>query len=88
MADDENSLFKIIIIGDSGVGKTNLTNVYDNGQFTAKTNSTLVSSYISKIHKIGQIEFEIQLWDTPGQEQYPSITKLFYREAKICIIVI
>jgi small GTP-binding protein len=87
MANDENNVIKMIIIGESGVGKTNLTNVYDNGRFTEKTNSTFLSSYISKILKIGQIEFEIQLWDTPGQEQYRSITKLFYREAKICIIV-
>jgi small GTP-binding protein len=87
MANDENNVIKMIIIGESGVGKTNLTNVYDNGRFTEKTNSTFLSSYISKILKIGQIEFEIQLWDTPGQEQYRSITKLFYREAKISIIV-
>ena len=39
------------------------------------------------MQKIGKIEYNIQLWDTPGQEKYRAVTKLFYREAKICIAV-
>ena len=87
MANNEKNIIKIIIIGDSGVGKTNLTNVYDNGNFSNESLSTLMSSFVTKIYKIGEVEYEIRLWDTPGQEQYRAITKLFYREAKICILV-
>jgi len=85
--DNENNVIKMIILGDSGVGKTCLVNGFDNGLFTEKTISTYASAYISKIKKIGKIEYNIQLWDTPGQEKYRAVTKLFYREAKICIVV-
>ena len=87
MANNEKNIIKIIIIGEAGVGKTNLTNVYNNGKFSNESLSTLMASFISKIYKIGEVEYEIQLWDTPGQEKYRAITKLFYREAKICILV-
>ena len=77
----------MVILGDSGVGKTCLVNGFNTGQFTANITSTYLSEYISKTKKIGKVEYNIQLWYTPGQEKYSAVTKFFYREAKICIVV-
>ena len=85
--DNGKKIIKIILIGNAGVGKTSLVNAYDYGKFNENSITTQTSNYIKKTRKIGQFEYEIQIWDTPGQERYRSVTNLFLRNAKICLLV-
>ena len=88
MNDDNNedNIIKVILVGDSGVGKTSLINSFYCGKFT-DTISTQTSYFVNKRYTIDQIEYDIQVWDTPGQERYRSLTKLFLRGSNICILV-
>ena len=77
---------KIIILGQSGVGKTNLINVFIGAEFQEYSETTTVSCIEGKITYQNK-SYTYNLWDTAGQEQYRSINKLFLRNAKIILIV-
>ena len=78
---------KIILLGDSGVGKTCIINRYIYNQYNPNTDTTLGSSYSSKSIKKNNIEYKLNLWDTTGQEKYHSITNLFIKGASVVILV-
>ena len=78
---------KIIMVGAMNVGKTSLVTKYITGKFPSQTKTTKNASYVSKHKKINNLNFEIRLWDTAGQEKYKSLTKLFTKDAKIAILV-
>ena len=77
---------KIILVGDSGVGKTSIINRYLD-HYKENITSTLTASYSSKLTIIKDYKINFQLWDTAGQEQYRSMNSLFYKDAHICIMV-
>jgi len=79
--------FKIIIIGDSFVGKSSLTikaakNIFDN-YYTA----TVGFEFFTMLFKISSKVIRLQIWDTCGQEEYRSLIQNFYRNASLAIIV-
>ena len=80
---------KTILIGESGVGKTCILSRFITGTYDNNTNSTTGGHYISK--KVNFEEYDktilFELWDTAGQEKYRGITKIFYKGAKIIILV-
>ena len=78
---------KMIVIGDSGVGKTNLINTSIGIDFLENNNSTVSGSFISKQFIINDKKYNVNIWDTAGQEQYRSITKLFFKGSEIVILV-
>ena len=78
---------KIILLGNSGVGKTCIINRYINDQFNPDSETTLGSSFSTKIIKKGNIEYRLNIWDTTGQEKYHSITNLFIKGANAVILV-
>ena len=80
---------KVILIGESGVGKTCLIKRFVLNDFNANEDSTLGASYsniIIKFPKYGK-SIDFQLWDTAGQERFRGLQKLFYKESKIVILV-
>ncbi len=85
--DEEDDGIKVILIGDQGVGKTNLINTFAGLEFEEKTNSTISGSSIEKTIEIDKIVYSINLWDTAGQETYRGVTKLFFRGSNIVILV-
>lgn len=88
MDDEEYSMiFKIILIGDSGVGKTNILSRYINNYYSDSTKSTVGVELGCKIEQINDTKVKIQIWDTAGQERYKSITKTYYKGAKGALIV-
>ena len=88
MEDEEYSLiFKMILIGDSGVGKTNILNRYINNKFLETTKSTVGVELGTKIEEYNNKKIKIQIWDTAGQERYRSITSAYYKGAKGALIV-
>ena len=88
MADVEfDSLFKIILVGDSGVGKTNILTRYTKDEFSFDSKTTLGVEFGSKIYNIKDQNIKLQVWDTAGQERYRSITCAYYKGSKGAIIV-
>ncbi|KAI9282650.1 ras family-domain-containing protein [Sporodiniella umbellata] len=80
-------LFKIIIIGDSGVGKSNLLLRYTSNEFLQDSRSTIGVEFATKTIKIENSVIKAQLWDTSGQERYKAITSAFYRGAVGALLV-
>ena len=77
---------KVIVIGDSGVGKTTfISRLID--RFEENAASTFGVSYVTKELKIDNILVHFDIWDTAGQEKYHAVNRLFYVDSKICIIV-
>ena len=80
---------KIVLLGDSGVGKTCLISRFISGQFDANVNSTNGASYASKKVEYPNLgkTLVLDIWDTAGQEKYKSLTKFFYKDAAMVILV-
>ena len=90
MAEDSEGyeqLYKIIIIGNSGVGKSNILGRYLNDEFQQDTKSTVGVEFGSKKMVIENVTIKLQIWDTAGQERYRSITSAYYKGSKGCFIV-
>ena len=85
--DDNPQEIKMILIGDSGVGKTNLINTSIGLSFTTDENPTASGTFVSKEFEIDGKTYIINLWDTAGEESYRGITQLFYRGAEIVVLV-
>ena len=83
---EENDL-KIILLGESGVGKTSIILRYYKDLFDPNLQSTIGSTFIKKSLVKNNIKYNMNIWDTTGQEKYHSVTKLFIREASIAILV-
>ena len=80
-------IFKIVLIGDSSVGKTNIFSRYLNDEFDPESKSTVGVEFGTKNFKIENKIVKVQIWDTAGQERYRSITNAYYKGAKGCLLV-
>ena len=85
--EDYDMIVKIILIGDSGVGKTNILSQYLKKQFNQDSLATVGVEFGSKIVEIEKVKIKAQIWDTAGQERYRSITTSYYKGAKGAFIV-
>ena len=85
MSDDRG--IKVVLLGESGVGKTNLIRVSMGKPFDKNENSTISSSYYENDILVKDKKYLYCLWDTAGQEVYRSLNKIFIKESKIIIIV-
>ena len=84
MSDEE---IKVILIGESGTGKTSLINATMGLKFKESLESTTTNSFSSKTVTINNKEYILNLWDTIGQEKFRSLTKIFIKDSKIVILV-
>ncbi len=78
---------KVILVGDSGVGKTSLINISMGMKFNNKEKISSASTFSIKKINIDEKEYKLFLWDTMGQESLRYLTKLFFNNAKIVIFV-
>lgn len=83
----EDLKIKIVVIGDSGVGKTNLIKRFLSHTFDENSKATVGVEFISKSYKINNHIFKIEIWDTAGEERYKSITSIYYKGSKGALIV-
>eukprot|EP01067_Filipodium_phascolosomae_P006516 Filipodium_phascolosomae@DN4786_c0_g1_i1.p1 len=79
---DYDFLYKLILTGDSGVGKTQLLSRYCRGEFETESKATVGAEFATKVLRLADHGVKIQVWDTAGHERYRSITTAFYRGAK------
>lgn len=80
-------LLKVIILGDSGVGKTALMNQYVSKRFSSAYKATIGADFLTKEIMIDDKLVTLQIWDTAGQERFQSLGVAFYRGADACILV-
>jgi Ras-related protein Rab-11A len=83
----EDFKLKIVVVGDSGVGKTNLIKRFIANEFSGNLKATIGVEFMSKTYRINKHLFKIEIWDTAGQERYKSITAIYYKGSKGALIV-
>ncbi|KAI0135759.1 hypothetical protein F4811DRAFT_534715 [Daldinia bambusicola] len=87
MASRKGAILKVIVLGDSGVGKTSLLNQYVNKKFSASYKATIGADFLIQKVLIDDQQVTVQLWDTAGQERFQSLGVAFYRGADCCVLV-
>jgi len=87
MATRKKVLLKVIILGDSGVGKTSLMNQYVNKKFSNQYKATIGADFLTKEVMVDDRLVTMQIWDTAGQERFQSLGVAFYRGADCCVLV-
>ncbi|KAG6490820.1 ras-related protein Rab2BV-like [Zingiber officinale] len=80
-------LFKIVLIGDSGVGKSNILSRFTRNEFALDSKSTIGVEFATKTLQIEGRTVKAQIWDTAGQERYRAITSAYYRGAVGALLV-
>ena len=85
MAEPEG--IKITLIGNSGVGKTSIINQYIDQTFDEANAATIGANYSEKVITKNNKEYELNIWDTAGQEKFHSVGKHFYKDAYIVCLV-
>ena len=79
--------YKVVLVGDTGVGKSSIATQFANNEFSEFQESTIGAAFFSKSMEIDGTSYKIDVWDTAGQERYHSLTPMYYRGAKIALIV-
>ena len=89
MADEDNyeMMFKVVLVGDSFVGKTNIMSKYLKDEFHEDSKATVGVEFGSKQFTIEGHSIKAQIWDTAGQERYKAITSVYYKGAKGAFVV-
>jgi len=81
-------LFKIVLVGDSGVGKSNLLSRFTRNSFTTDEKSTIGVEFATRVIPMADSKkIKAQIWDTAGQERYRAITNAYYRGALGAMLV-
>ncbi|GAM83709.1 hypothetical protein ANO11243_016980 [Dothideomycetidae sp. 11243] len=80
-------LFKVVLIGDSGVGKSNLLSRFTRNEFNLDTKSTIGVEFATRSIQVDAKTIKAQIWDTAGQERYRAITSAYYRGAVGALLV-
>ncbi|XP_054812575.1 ras-related protein RABA1f-like [Prosopis cineraria] len=85
--DDYDYLFKVVLIGDSGVGKSNLLSRFTRNEFNLESKSTIGVEFATRSVRVDDKIVKAQIWDTAGQERYRAITSAYYRGAVGALLV-
>lgn len=80
-------VLKIILVGDSGVGKTNILTRYVKGTYNENHQNTLGVEFATKKIILQDIVLRLQIWDTAGQERFQAITSSFYKNSSGALVV-
>lgn len=79
--DQYDFIWKVVLVGDSGVGKTNLLSCFTRNEFNAESKTTIGVEFATRNVQIRGKTVRAQIWDTAGQERYRAITSVYYRGA-------
>jgi Ras-related protein Rab-8A len=83
---DCDYVVKAVIIGDSGVGKTNILLRYCDNCFKPSYSSTIGVDFKIKTIQVEEFKIKLQIWDTAGQEKFKNISSTFYKGALVIIL--
>lgn len=87
MSNRPNPILKVILLGDSGVGKSSLINRYVNEKFSENNMQTIGVDLFTKIADVEGSKVTLQIWDTGGQERFRALRTPFYRGADCAVLV-
>lgn len=87
LEEEYDYLFKIVLIGDSGVGKSNLLSRFTRNEFCLESKSTIGVEFATRSIQVDGKTLKAQIWDTAGQERYRAITSAYYRGAVGALLV-
>ena len=87
LTEEYDLMFKILLLGDSGVGKSSLLLRYTKNEFISDLRSTIGVEFALKYLTIDDFQLKVQIWDTAGMERYRSITNAYYKGSKGVIVV-
>ncbi|XP_074581410.1 ras-related protein RABA2a-like [Curcuma longa] len=87
LQEEYDYLFKMVLIGDSGVGKSNLLSRFTRNQFSIDSKSTIGVEFATRTLQVEGKTVKAQVWDTAGQERYRAITSAYYRGALGALLV-
>lgn len=87
MSTRKKNILKVIILGDSGVGKTSLMHRYVNDKYSQQYKATIGADFLTKEIAVDDKVATMQVWDTAGQERFQSLGVAFYRGADCCVLV-
>ena len=85
--DNKINSYKIVLIGDSFVGKSSIMERYINDKFAEYQEVTIGSSFATKNIMVDNHQISLKMWDTAGQERYQSLTPMYYKDAMGAVIV-
>ncbi|MCQ2819076.1 MAG: GTP-binding protein [archaeon] len=85
---DNECICKIVLVGDSGVGKTSLITKYVTQKYVEAESSSSASLQSKLLNFPNNVQVKLDIWDTAGQEKYRSINSLFYSGSSGAIIVL
>ena len=85
--DEYDYIFKVVLIGDSGVGKSNLLSRFTRNEFNLESKSTIGVEFATRSVQVDGKSIKAQIWDTAGQERYRAITTAYYRGAVGALVV-
>ncbi len=76
---------KVVLLGESGVGKTSIISQFISGIFNSDSMSSLSAQYITQVVELKDINkvIKFDIWDTAGQEKFRALAKIFYKDAKV-----
>ena len=79
--------YKIIVVGETNVGKTCIIKRYIHNKYTDYNRNTIMKEKFTKIISVNKKKIQLEIWDTVGSEKYRSVTKMFYRNASVVILI-
>jgi len=79
--------FKLVLLGESAVGKSSLVLRFVKGQFHEYQESTIGAAFLTQTVMLDDITVKFEIWDTAGQERYHSLAPMYYRGAQAAIVV-
>lgn len=78
---------KIVLLGESTVGKTSIVNVVHGGEFVPEQTATIGACFHIKVMRVGDVSIKLHIWDTAGQERFRSLAPMYYRDAQFAVLV-
>ncbi|KAJ5072585.1 ras-related protein rabf2b [Anaeramoeba ignava] len=85
--DDDSQEYKLVLLGESSVGKSSLVLRYCKDQFFDSQEPTIGAAFLTQAVQFNDLEIKLQIWDTAGQERYHSLAPMYYKGASAAIVV-
>ena len=79
--------YKLVLLGDSAVGKSSITHRFVTNQFYEFSEPTIGAAFLTKTLEMKTRKIRFEIWDTAGQERYKSLAPMYYRGATVAVVV-